>query len=239
MIDDDLLNERINIIEGIILKHFKQEPFHNLFLLYSPELKPFLPGGTCSDKTLSFICDCRKHGIDASLHNSFINKKNIHRLARISIHNKIYFADVGNGWPALKLYPADKEISYSCFGMQFRTEIKNDYISVFHLVNGKESLQQEIPLNGKPETEIMEDIKQRFNEGKEYPFSHSLRFSLLKDNCFLFLRGERLHFYQENSYSITDRITAAKAPKIIHEYFGFDIEQKLQELCDNHSNQSF
>jgi hypothetical protein len=34
-----------------------------------------------------------------------------HRLARVHVGGRVFFADVGDGWPALKLYPADRAVA--------------------------------------------------------------------------------------------------------------------------------
>lgn len=87
-----------------MLEKFTTEPFHNLRLLVGPEKGACLSGGTCSEKTLSFVKSARNSGFDAHLHSAFIGEREIHRLARIVIDGHDFFADIGNGWPAIKLY---------------------------------------------------------------------------------------------------------------------------------------
>jgi arylamine N-acetyltransferase len=220
-------------IEALMFEHFTTEPFHNLSLIYKQLPYSVLPGGTCSDKTLSFLASGKQAGFDISLHSGFINGREIHRLARIHIGERLFFADVGNGWPAIKLYPADQEISYRSFGMGFRTEIRAGRISVFHEKRGKESLQLEIDVHGRPESEIKDDIRRRFSSGIVYPFSKSLRFSLVVGKQFLFLRGNRLEIYDDTGFEDVMGIDEAHVPRILHDYFGYDLKTFLNEANTN------
>jgi hypothetical protein len=215
-------------IETLILKHFRTEPFHNLPLIYGPSLESVVPGGTCSDKTLSFVAAGVKAGFDVSLHSGFIGGQEIHRLARVRIEDSLFFADVGNGWPALQLYPAEREVSYRCFGMGFRTEIARGRVTVFHEKRGRESLQLEIDVHSRPEAEIRAEIKGRFSSGVVYPFSNSLRFSLIVGNQFLFLRGDQLEIYNDADYECLTGIDHPQVPKVLHDYFGYDLRSLLR-----------
>ncbi len=222
----------VQTVEALMHEKFMSEPFHNLHLIYGKRLRSPKQGGTCSDKTLSFLTTAQQAGVDALLHSGFIDGREIHRLAAVHIGGRRYFADVGNGWPALKLYPADREIHYRCFGMGFRTEIKSSRVSVFHERNGKEILQLEIDLYSRPEHDIMADIASRFSSGIEYPFSTSLRFSMIVGNRFLFLRGNRLEIYSDSGFEMIEGIEGAKVPSMIHQYFGYDVEHEIFRTPD-------
>ncbi len=209
--------------ERLVRKHFEQVPFHNLFLLYGDNLNGRLSGGTCSDKTLSFIKDARALGFSAKLHSGFIGGRDIHRLASLAIKGRQYFADVGNGWPALKLYPADEEISYRSFGMEFRTQLGDGRLAIFHKNRGKESLQLEIDLVGKPEDEIHADILGRLSSGIVYPFSQKLRFAQIVGDRFLFLRDQTLYIDTENGYCTLEYGSQEEALGALPKYFGLDV----------------
>jgi arylamine N-acetyltransferase len=205
------------------------EPFHNLYLLNKK--KPLVGyGGTCSDKTAYFIAAARQQGFDAQWHTAFISGQEIHRLARIIIAGKTYFADVGNGWPALRLYPADREVSYHCFGMQFRTKFSGDQMQVFHLRKNKESMQMQIHLTPKFEQEILHDIENRFSSGIIYPFSNSLRFSLVVDKKFLFLRGNTLEIFTDSHCDVIEHLDTADLAKLVQQYFHYDLKPLLSYL---------
>ncbi|KVX03053.1 hypothetical protein [Shewanella frigidimarina] len=208
-------------IEALLLKHYEQEPFHNLYLFYGKKPIPYKYGGTCSDKTLSFIDEARSLGFKVYLHSGYIDGKEVHRLARVQIGKRTYFADIGNGWPAIKLYPEDEEILYSCFGMKFHTKINKNIISVFNTRNGIEHLQLVIDTRPRCENEIIKDIDKRFTSGINYPFSNSIRFSLIVNNKFLFLRGESLEIYSSDEYITLDGMRKDNLPSIIKDKFKF------------------
>lgn len=219
--------EAVEAVEALMLEHFRTEPFHNLHIIYGPRLASALPGGTCSDKTLSFVAAGRRAGFDISLHSGFIGGREIHRLARVRIGRRLFFADVGNGWPAVELYPADRQISFRCFGMGFRTEIANGRLTVFHEKRGRESLQLQIDVFGRPESEIRADIEARFSSGVVYPFSDSLRFSLVVGSRFLFLRGDRLEIYADGGFECLEGVDGARLPDVLHDHFGYDVRALL------------
>lgn len=228
----------ITDIERLLLRHFQTVPFHNLNLLYQASTDIKIPGGTCSDKTLAFLSDVKKMGINAFLHSANIGGKEIHRLVRIIINNQTYFADVGNGWPTLRLLPCDDDIEFGCYGMKYRTEIKDNWIKVFHERQGKESLQIEINMLPRPEQDIYEQIEARFSAGIVYPFSQSLRFSMIVGNTFLFLRGHELQRYSTNGFSVETLKNEALSTVIARE-FGFnvngyfDVEKGLEQCVAN------
>lgn len=220
-----LEDRTIEAVEMLILNKFRTEPFHNLHLLCGKQMQVPVPGGTCSDKTLSFLRSAKQAGFDVSLHSGFIGGQEIHRLARVRVADRTFFADVGNGWPALRLYPADREVGFRCFGMGFRTELKGTRLAVFHERKGREVLQLEVEVRGKPEHEIQADIARRFSSGVVYPFSNSLRFSLIVGSRFLFLRGNRLEVYGDGSLDEVEGIEQADVPLILRQYFGYDVGQ--------------
>lgn len=213
----------VSAVETLMREKFQSEPFHNLHLLYGSHLQQVIPGGTCSDKTLSFVHAARKAGFEVALHSGFIGGKEIHRLARVEVNGRKYFADVGNGWPSLRLYPADHATSFRCFGMSFRTEVSGSRVSVFHEKQGKETLQLEIDVYGRSERAIRDDIASRFNTGIVYPFSTSVRFSLVVGTRFIFLRGEHLEIHSDSGVQIIDGISSSDIPAVIQHYFGYDI----------------
>lgn len=220
---DDRTASSLSAIEAIMLDKFETEPFHNLGLLHGEALRAALPGGTCSDKTLTFLAAASEAGFDVALHSGFIGGQEIHRLARVHLGGSVFFADVGNGWPALRLYPADREIAFRCFGMGFRTELHGARVRVFHERRGREALQLEIDVRGRPEAEIRADIARRFDSGVIYPFSQSLRFSRVIGRRFLFLRGDRLEIYSDTSFDEIVGIRPGDVPLLLRDHFGYVI----------------
>lgn len=224
------MNHHIIFLEELLLQHFKDEPFHNFFLLYNrqPLGKGF--GGTCSDKSLSFLEAARSFGFDAYLHSAYIGGKEIHRLIRILIEGRTYFADVGNGWPSIKLYPADEEINYECFGMKYRTEITKNRILIFHTRNKKEVLQLEIDPKPKNENEIITSIVNRFSSGIRYPFHSAVRFSLVVNDTFLFIRDETLEIYSSDGVLFKTGVNKKNLSNVISENFNYDIHKLFDHL---------
>ena len=88
----------VRAVEALMLQKFKTEPFQNLQLLSGKQPSSPRHGGTCSDKTLSFLSAASQAGFSASLHSGFIGGKEIHRLARVHVDGRVFFADVGNVW---------------------------------------------------------------------------------------------------------------------------------------------
>lgn len=212
-------------VELLVVEKFRTEPFHNLYLRYGYPQASLDWGGTCSDKTISFLEALRAIGVTSSLHSGFIDGREIHRLVKLFIGDSAYFADVGNGWPAIKLYPLDRGVSYGCFGMTFRTEIQGRRMVVFNTRNGVERRQVEIDFDGKPEAQILEDIAARFDGRVEYPFSKGVRFSQIVGDRFLFLRDTRLEIYSEGApLEVIDGLHEELLPSTLYQYFGFDID---------------
>ncbi|PSW19069.1 hypothetical protein C9I94_24165 [Photobacterium swingsii] len=214
----------VQLAQKILLDKFKQEPFHNLYLLNNVQPSTTAYGGTCSDKTLSYLEAAKVAGFDAHLHSARIGGQDIHRLVRLEIGNQRYFADIGNGWPSIQLFPAATPIVYECYGMRYRTEIENGVITIYHLKRGVEKQQMEIDIAAKPEAEIRQGIANRFSTNITYPFSNQLRFSMIVGQRFLFIRGTQLEIYSSSGYEEVPNISISDLQNVVMEYFGYDIK---------------
>ena len=214
----------VHLAQQILLDKFKQEPFHNLYLLNNVHPATMAYGGTCSDKALSYLDATKAVGLDAYLHSARIGGKDIHRLVRLEIGNQRYFADIGNGWPSIQLIPAATPILYECYGMRFRTTIENDVITVYHRKRNVEKKQMEIDIAAKSETEIYHSIENRFSADIIYPFSSQLRFSMVVGKRFLFIRDTQLEIYSNSGYEEVLNISMNNLQDVIEEYFGYDIK---------------
>lgn len=204
---------------------FQNEPFHTLNLVFDPSSHHQVPGGTCSDKSLSFLRLARENGFDAYLHNAFIGGKDCHRLVRVELEGSVYFADVGNGWPAVIPYPAHESIQYTAFGISFRSEITSEFISVFSNTGNGEKLMVKIPVIAKTEKEILHDIVHRFSEGMEYPFSGKIRFSAISGDEFLFLKGSSFRKYSSTGEHTEESVPEGEWLDIIEANFGWKIRE--------------
>ena len=202
---------------------FRTEPFHTLNLILGSSYNHKVPGGTCSDKSLSFKRLAREHGFDAYLHNAYIGDVDCHRLVRIELDGLVYFADVGNGWPAIVPYPSHKSIEYTAFGMHFRSVICSEFVSVFHKIQDEEKPMVRIPIKPKSEEEIMRDITHRFSEGTVYPFSGKMRFSAVSGNEFLFLKGTSFRRYCQDRNHCVVSVSEGEWFTIIETNFGWKV----------------
>lgn len=224
----------VQLAQQILLDKFKTEPFHNLYLLNNVEPTTTVYGGTCSDKTLSFLEAAKAAGLDAHLHSAYIDGQDIHRLVRLEIDNQRYFADIGNGWPSIQLFSAATPIVYECYGMRYRTEIANGVITVYHLKRGVEKQQMEIDIEEKSEEKIRQGIANRFCSSITYPFRNQLRFSLIVGQRFLFIRGSRLEIYSSSGYEEVPCINVSELQNVVMEYFGYDIDSLMSQFADKH-----
>ena len=196
-----LLEEK-EAFEALMYASFEEEPFHNLVLIFPNDQYNLSVGGTCSDKSLSFLKTAREHGFDVSLHVAKVNGELIHRLIRVVFQEKVFFADVGNGWPSIQLYPQNQAVEYSCFGIRFRTEIQVNHLKVFHTLRGKETLQMEIGFIPFEESLILKQIENRFTSGIQYPFQNNLRVSAIVGDNFVFIRDSKVFIYQDDEQQI-------------------------------------
>ncbi|GHA62415.1 hypothetical protein ACFFLZ_09185 [Photobacterium aphoticum] len=214
----------VQLAQKILFDKFKQEPFHNLYLLNNVRPTTTAYGGTCSDKTLSYLEAGRAAGLDVHLHSARIDGQEIHRLVRLEIGHQRYFADIGNGWPSIQLFPAENPIVYECYGMRYRTEIVNGVITVYHFKHGVEKKQMEIDIAEKPEAEIRQGIANRFSTDITYPFSNQLRFSMVVGHRFLFIRDTQLEIYSHSGYKEIHNVSKSNLSKFIKEHFDYDIK---------------
>ena len=187
----------VNEIESLLLKEFKTVPFHNIFMLNKIDNKDLSLGGTCSDKVLHFQKVLKKNGIETKLHSSFINNVECHRMLSVLIDDKKHFIDIGSGWPSLKLFPEFMPIEYSVYGMSFKTEVFNNKLIIYHKTGEVYKQIIKVPVSTKSESDILCDIGNRYKDTSIYPFSNSLRFSIIKDDSFYFIKGNVLRIFNE------------------------------------------
>lgn len=227
------MKNTFRIAEEIMLQKFRTEPFHNFHRLKETAQYSSCIGGTCSDKTLSYLNALKYNGINAFLHTAIIKNKFNHQLVRVEIDGQSYFADVGNGWPSIYMYPAYKEVSHNCFGMRFRTEIEGDVVKIYHSIDNKEDIQMKFNRSPQRQTLVNKRISNRFNQNIIYPFDRGLRFSMIVEDKFMFVRDNKLFIYTSKGYSIIDGIMSSNIEYIIKKYFKYNLYEnsKLNTLC--------
>ncbi|AMC11915.1 hypothetical protein Lupro_11845 [Lutibacter profundi] len=209
----------INKIETLLLKEFKTVPFHNIFMLNNIENKDLSLGGTCSDKVLHFREILKNNGTETKLHSSFINNVECHRMLSVMIENKKYFIDIGSGWPSLKLFPEFTPIEYSVYGMSFKTEIFENKLIIYHKIKNIYKQIIDVPKISKSESEILCDIENRYKDTSIYPFSNSLRFSIIKDDSFYFIKGNTLRIYNKTETTVKT-INSEEINNLLQKKFG-------------------
>jgi len=217
-----MMMNTLEIAESILMEKFRTEPFHNFHRLKETENFSSC-GGTCSDKTKSYIRALHENGIKANLHTALIDNKYNHQIARIEFEGHSCFADAGNGWPSIYLYPDNKEVNYRCYGMSFRSEIYNDTIKIFHTRNNIEKLQMEFNRIPQSQELVKKNMNRRFTNNTEYPFDMGIRFSMVVADRFLFIRNNELQIYSDTEYSSFDIVSPNNLSDIIKEHYYFTI----------------
>ena len=127
----------------------------------------------------------------------------------------------------MKLYSADKEVEYECFGMRFRTRILGSRIAVFNERSGKEYPQLEIEIAARSESSIRAEITNRYEQGIKYPFSGGVRFAQIVDDRFLFLRDKRLEIHSASTVEILEEVTEESLPEVIYKHFNLRLPDKM------------
>ncbi|WP_260996499.1 arylamine N-acetyltransferase [Thalassolituus hydrocarboniclasticus] len=195
----------VDRVHQLMLDECRMVPFHNLFYLGlchaggadSPT------GGTCSDKVLAFRDRLTAQGIKARLHSAFINGQNCHRVLVLDIDGERYFADVGNGWPSVRLFPADSDSSYLAYGIEFSSYRNGDWLDIYQQKEGRCSLSVRIPLALMDEEQVEQMIQNRFDGSTEYPFDDGIRCAQVLGDAFVFLKRDRLRIFQSDKDVVT------------------------------------
>ena len=220
---------QIEQVEILLQREYETIPFHNLFMLKGVN-GSIDKGGTCSDKVLHFKQVLKNNGIVSKLHSAFINGKECHRLLSVIIDEQRYFIDVGSGWPCTKLLPDNRPISFSVFGMYFKTVLVADKLLLFHKVGQRPfQLMESIPLVSASEGAIMKAIQSRFNSGISYPFSNSIRFSQIVGKDFYFLKENTLRKYNDECME-KKHLTQEETIDTIKNVFKFELQDNLLDF---------
>jgi acetyltransferase-like isoleucine patch superfamily enzyme len=175
-------------IEKEIVKYLETYPFHNIFLLYQRDIAGLEVGGTCSDRTPHFqkILINKFPSINVELHIASINNKKTHTILRIEIAKKIYFCDVGMGFPITKLIPCDRAINFKAYGIDFKSIIKKEEIIFYineHNANGEKELMR-INMQPQEQIKVMNNISNRFKYTKNLPLGKRLRYYFINNGVF-------------------------------------------------------
>jgi arylamine N-acetyltransferase len=149
-----------------------------------------------------------------------------HRLLRLLIDGQTFFADVGNGWPSLRLFPADRDASFACFGIRFNSAVGIDRLRIQQERGGRVVPSVEIPIAPQDQQDVRRTLARRFDQ--TYPFSWRLRFAQVVNDEFLFLRDRELSIYSSKSRVDTRSFDWDKLPEVIGRVFSFDVAGFLE-----------
>lgn len=224
--DAEIIVMNINKAEQLLFSTFTDVPFHSLYFHYNKRPGSLDNGGTCSDKVLHAFELFKRNGFDVHLHSSFIDDVECHKMLRLEIEGLSYFADVGNAWPAVKLFPADEEIRYVSCGILFYTKLSGERIDIYQDIDGEIVNTVSIPRKSKSEREIEDDIKNRFSG--TFPFSGHIFFAQIVGDKFLFLRDAQLYIYSDCDSQIVSGITPEKIPDCLKSNFNFSVDEFLR-----------
>lgn len=188
----------VDRVHQLMLDEFRSVPFHNLFYLglCHAGVANSPTGGTCSDKVLAFRDRLSAQGIQARLHSAFINGQNCHRVLVLDLEGERYFADVGNGWPSVRLFPAERDSFYSAYGIEFLSYRNGDWLDIYHRKEGRSSLSLRIPLTLMDEEQVEHAIQNRFDGSTGYPFDDGIRFAQVLGDAFVFLKRDQLRIFR-------------------------------------------
>lgn len=199
-----LVQAAVAKVERLMLDEFRQHPFHNLFFLGLFENGGALAGGTCSEKTLAFQATLQQQGIPARLHQAVIQGQECHRLLSMRLGQELFYCDIGNGWPSIRLFPASRDSAYTAYGIAFEGKIESTGLAIYQTTNGRRVSSIFIPHQARSEREILHAIEQRFSSGITYPFAQKLRFAQVIGEEFVFLRDCSLQrFHKTGRYQET------------------------------------
>lgn len=210
----------VDKVHQLMLDEFRTVPFHNLFYfgLCHAGMAGSPRGGTCSDKVLAFRDRLAAQGIKARLHSAFINEHNCHRVLVLDLEGVRYFADVGNGWPSVRLFPAERDSSYLAYGIEFSSYRNGDWLDIYQQKAGRCSLSVRIPLALMEEEQVEQAIQNRFDGSTEYPFDDGIRCAQVLGDTFVFLKRDRLRIFRADRSVETvalpdwrDQVTALEA----------------------------
>ena len=188
-------------VERLILQRFKEEPFHSLNFLTWAKFHQKVTGGSCSDKVQSMFYQLENIGCNVFLHEAYIHNIKCHRVLRIMIKGRMYFADIGNAWPIIKLIPSYEPIEFEVCGIKYTTSITDNRVNVFHKLPNeiKPSHVVSIGLIEQAQQPIKANIANRLSQREKIPFNNKIRFAQMIDNDFLFMKDDTLRIYSSQT----------------------------------------
>jgi arylamine N-acetyltransferase len=207
-----------------ILKHdYETVPFHNFRILLNKDME-LESGGTCSDRTLYLKQKLQLKGIKSKLHYATIKGKNIHRLLKIEIDKDPYFLDTGLGWPLIYPISLIRNEFFNFYGLTFKTIIENDKLFLFKSREGEYTISYETTVLDIEEKTIENQIKDRFFNTEQYPFTNSIRFSQIVNNEFYFLKGNILGYSEKSEFKYKTITSLEEFIELFDKIFEFDLD---------------
>ncbi|QZT37842.1 arylamine N-acetyltransferase [Halosquirtibacter xylanolyticus] len=216
-------------VEQLILNEFMAVPFHSLYFYLRRRPVSLAYGGTCSDKVLHLYSKLLELGVKVQLQTSYMNDVESHRLLLIKIGGIDYIADIGNGWPSIKMFPTNEDYTYCAFGVGFHSRIFDDHVKIYREIDGFKKLVVDVPTVVKDEALIMRDIECRFNKDNNGPFLDTVRFGQVVGDRYLYLKDKTLFVYAEEQGLEVISMDGLSLFEIIDQYFYFDTKGFMEK----------
>ncbi len=199
--------------------HLCALPFHNLRLLQNDGADPGLPpveraidrnlageGGTCHLQTPPFAALLRALGFDVCLAAASIRCSDDHLIAVVTLDNRQYLCDVGNGHPYLKPWPLGPGTQeQEAYGWRFRlVQIESgEYVLSRFLPSGEWHRVYLARAAPRCYSSFTESIRRHHIVPSFGPFFSSLRASKILSTAFLTLRDDRYRRF--DGLAVSDR----------------------------------
>jgi arylamine N-acetyltransferase len=208
----------------IIKENYKTIPYHNFWLILQKEYNPTNQGGICTDKNYFLYKELFKNGYSVKLHSAKINSQNIHQLIKIEIDKQDFLIDTGLGFPIMKPIPLFENAHFTDYGYNFKTEISDNELCLYRLVNNKQVLNYTTNVTEYNQNIVYMEFQNSYGVNIDYPFRNSIRFSKIVDNEFYFLKGKKLYFSESNKLLEREITYWTEFDFIFEKIFKFDLK---------------
>jgi arylamine N-acetyltransferase len=220
------MENKKRVAEDVLLRCFKEVPFHNIFYLLNENGHSKKLGGTCTDKVLHYISCLEEAGISAKVCSGVLQDKHSHRLAMLEINGHCFYADVGSGWPSLQLIPSNKDSTFEAYNITFLSYSQKHCIRVERHDAGRQGWTLLIPKKEIDKKQVAHEIQTRYD--KDLPFRKGVRFSQIIGEQFLFLKDNELRIYDAYKGFESRKLEPLEVVSCIKDVFHFPLSFSMQ-----------